>query len=81
MPDPFRSYWLGSAVLDSTLVERFDSLDNSLIEQAAFHPRLKCPMRIIDLVHFIAEHDDYHLAKISAIKQQESGLRPMAETL
>jgi len=53
----------------SSLVERFDTLDDAQIEQTAFHPRLKRPMRIIDLVYFIAEHDDYHLAKISAIKR------------
>ncbi len=51
------------------LVARLDALDHSLIERAAFHPRLKQPMRTIDLVYFIAEHDDYHLAKIAALKR------------
>ncbi|WP_114208510.1 DinB family protein [Acidisarcina polymorpha] len=77
---PLQELLAGFRSARSTLVERFDSLDNSLIEQAAFHPRLKRPMRIIDLVYFIAEHDDYHLAKISAIKQQEWGSRPRGET-
>ena len=78
---PLQELLVGFRRVRSTLVERFDSLDESLIEQAAFHPRLKRPMRVIDLVYFIAEHDDYHLAKISAIKQQRLGLRSMAETL
>jgi uncharacterized damage-inducible protein DinB len=30
----------------------------------AHHPRLNRPMRVIDLGHFIAEHDDHHLASI-----------------
>ncbi len=34
----------------------------------ALHPRLKKPMRIMDLFLFVAEHDDHHLARISEIK-------------
>ena len=30
----------------------------------AIHPRLGTPMRIIDLMYFVAEHDDHHLATI-----------------
>lgn len=32
---------------------------------AALHPRLKRPMRLIDLAYFVAEHDDHHLVKIA----------------
>ncbi len=28
------------------------------------HPRLKTPMRLVDLLYFVAEHDDHHLARI-----------------
>jgi hypothetical protein len=28
------------------------------------HPRLKQPMRLVDHLYFVAEHDDYHLARI-----------------
>jgi SAM-dependent methyltransferase/uncharacterized damage-inducible protein DinB len=31
------------------------------------HPRLGTPMRLIDLMYFVAEHDDHHLASISQI--------------
>ncbi|NNE54824.1 MAG: DinB family protein [Flavobacteriales bacterium] len=34
----------------------------------ALHPRLKTPMRLLDMVYFIAEHDDHHLATIERIK-------------
>ena len=78
---PLQELLTGFRSARSRLVERLDSLDDSLIEQVAFHPRLKRPMRVIDLVYFIAEHDDYHLAKISAIKQRRQGARPKAETL
>jgi len=52
------------------LVERLDQLDDSLIEQTALHPRLKKPMRTIDLVYFVSEHDDYHLAQITRLKRE-----------
>lgn len=31
----------------------------------ALHPRLKVPMRLVDVMYFHAEHDDYHLARIT----------------
>lgn len=38
----------------------------------ALHPRLKTPMRTMDLFLFVAEHDDHHLAAISEINKQLS---------
>lgn len=35
----------------------------------ALHPRLKTPMRIMDLFLFVAEHDDHHLARISELNK------------
>jgi len=32
--------------------------------QTLLHPRLRTPMRLLDHLHFVAEHDDHHLAKI-----------------
>lgn len=37
------------------------------LEKSALHPRLKTPMKIVDLMHFVAEHDDHHLATCSAL--------------
>jgi uncharacterized damage-inducible protein DinB len=34
---------------------------------AALHPRLGQPMRIVDHMYFVAEHDDHHLATIGAL--------------
>jgi uncharacterized damage-inducible protein DinB len=31
------------------------------------HPRLKVPMRAIDHLYFVAEHDDHHLAEIERL--------------
>jgi hypothetical protein len=40
-----------------------DLKDDQLLN-TALHPRLKIPMRIVDLAYFVAEHDDHHLATI-----------------
>ncbi len=46
------------------LLKRVDQLDASLFAQAIPHPRLKTPMRLVDHLYFVAEHDDHHLARI-----------------
>lgn len=46
------------------LLERVDELNPSLFAQASPHPRLKTPMRLVDHLYFVAEHDDHHLARI-----------------
>jgi uncharacterized damage-inducible protein DinB len=49
------------------LVERLEALDDAAIERKALHPRLNQPMRILDMMVFIAEHDDHHLARITEL--------------
>ena len=46
------------------LLQRVYELDESLFVQAIPHPRLKTPMRLVDHLYFVAEHDDHHLARI-----------------
>jgi len=46
------------------LLERVDALDAALFARAIPHPRLKAPMRLVDHLYFVAEHDDHHLARI-----------------
>jgi uncharacterized damage-inducible protein DinB len=46
------------------LLQRVDELDTSLFARAIPHPRLKTPMRLVDHLYFVAEHDDHHLARI-----------------
>ena len=41
-----------------------DGLDLEAAARTAHHPRLNCPMRVVDLCFFAAEHDDHHLAAI-----------------
>ena len=51
-------------------VARLDSYDEVFVARMALHPRLNQKIRVIDLVLFIAEHDDHHLARISELKRQ-----------
>src|SRR5574341_217915 len=51
----------------SAFVQRLEVFDAAFIQRTSLHPRLQQPIRVLDLVFFIAEHDDHHLAHISAL--------------
>jgi DinB family protein len=54
-------------------VARLDVYDEEFVQRTALHPRLQMKIRVIDLVFFIAEHDDHHLARISELKRLFEG--------
>ena len=43
------------------------SIDEETVIKSALHPRLKTPMRTMDLFLFVAEHEDHHLARITEL--------------
>lgn len=47
---------------------KLNRLKEQDVYKTALHPRLKKPMRTMDLFLFVAEHDDHHLARITEIK-------------
>ncbi|HSL53970.1 MAG TPA: DinB family protein [Pyrinomonadaceae bacterium] len=51
------------------IVNRLESFDDEIFARSALHPRLNVPMRLVDMLFFQAEHDDYHLARISELKK------------
>lgn len=51
------------------LIDRLESLTPEQWALSSSHPRLEAPMRMIDLTYFVADHDDYHLARISFLKR------------
>jgi uncharacterized damage-inducible protein DinB len=53
-------------------VERLEQWDPRRREQTALHPRLKQPMRVIDMAWFVAEHDDHHLARMTELARKFS---------
>ena len=46
------------------LISRAEKMDSLMVARALLHPRLKTPMRLVDHLYFVAEHDDHHLAHI-----------------
>jgi uncharacterized damage-inducible protein DinB len=46
------------------LVDRVGEIQPALLARSVVHPRLKQPMRLVDHLYFVAEHDDHHLARI-----------------
>ncbi|MGI8635584.1 MAG: DinB family protein [Segetibacter sp.] len=54
-------------------VDILQRLDEEQIFMSALHPRLKTPMRAIDLFVFVADHDDHHLARITELARLING--------
>ena len=48
-------------------IEALQELDDETQEFVATHPRLKVPMKVVDMAFFTAEHDDHHIASIYEI--------------
>ena len=53
-----------------SFVERLETWDPGRIGQSSTHPRLKQPMRVIDMAFFVAEHDDHHLARMTDLARK-----------
>ncbi len=51
------------------LVDRLDGLSGEDFDRVARHPRLDTPMRLVDHLYFIGEHDDHHLARIWELRR------------
>jgi hypothetical protein len=51
----------------TALAERLDNLDSQTFAAMAHHPRLNVPMRLVDMLFFQSEHDDFHLARVSEL--------------
>jgi|SRR5271154_4286875 len=61
---PLETILAGFRIARAKLLNRAGELDSSLFSRAIPHPRLKMPMRLVDHLYFVAEHDDHHLARI-----------------
>ena len=51
------------------LIDRVEKLGPEDLERSAYHRRLDTRMRLVDLLYFIAEHDDHHLETIRLLIQ------------
>ncbi|MGB6989735.1 MAG: DinB family protein, partial [Candidatus Sulfotelmatobacter sp.] len=61
---PLEEILAGFRAARAKLLNRAGELDSALFSRAIPHPRLKTPMRLVDHLYFVAEHDDHHLARI-----------------
>ncbi len=48
---------------------RLERLTEADFTRVAVHPRLKLPMRLVDAVCFVCEHDDYHMARVGELRR------------
>lgn len=53
----------------SGMLNKLNKLSEEDVYKYSLHPRLKTPMRIMDLFLFVAEHDDHHLARITELNK------------
>jgi uncharacterized damage-inducible protein DinB len=51
----------------SQFVRLLAAAEPAVHSRTALHPRLRTPMRLIDVAVFVAEHDDHHLAATTAL--------------
>jgi uncharacterized damage-inducible protein DinB len=47
------------------ILETVYGFDEAMLLRTSIHPRLNQPMRLIDSLYFVAEHDDHHISAIS----------------
>ena len=55
----------------AALMTRLQPLATEMYSRTALHPRLRTPMRLVDHLYFVAEHDDHHLARIWELGSEE----------
>ena len=49
------------------ILARLDSFPDEMFARSALHPRLNVQMRLVDMILFQAEHDDFHLTRITEL--------------
>jgi len=55
------------------ILEAAYPFDEEMLKRSSIHPRLNQPMRLIDSLFFVAEHDDHHIAAISNLLRKPVG--------
>ena len=55
------------------LLGTVEGLEPGEFGRTAAHPRLGQPMRLLDHLYFVAEHDDHHLARVHEILRRQGG--------
>jgi uncharacterized damage-inducible protein DinB/uncharacterized glyoxalase superfamily protein PhnB len=53
------------------LLQMVEDVDPTTATRTLPHPRMKTPMRLVDHLYFVAEHDDHHLGRIRELLSGE----------
>ncbi len=69
---PLEKILSGFRAARADLVRKLERMEPAGFSRTALHPRLNTPMRLLDHLFFVAEHDDHHLARISLLMREGS---------
>lgn len=61
------------AIERQKILEAVYDFDSGMLSRLSEHPRLNQPMRLIDSLYFVAEHDDHHITAISNLLRKPIG--------
>jgi uncharacterized damage-inducible protein DinB len=64
---PIETLLSGFRRIRKQTIDAIEELNETQVFRSALHPRLKTPMRTMDLFLFAADHDDHHLARITEL--------------
>jgi len=73
----FNQYNIGKILTDfeqerQNTIRLLKSFKDEDFRHSLYHPRLNQPMRIIDLMYFVAEHDEHHLNTLLKIRNNQA---------
>ena len=49
------------------ILELVYNFNEEMLSRTSVHPRLNQPMRVVDSLFFVAEHDDHHISHITSL--------------
>jgi len=67
---PLATLLTGFRQARASLVGRLETVNDAMLTRTALHPRLRVAMNLVDHAFFAAEHDDYHLARITELLRE-----------
>lgn len=68
--EPIESVLGGFREERTKIITRLEAMPPEDCGRTTRHPRLQQPMRLVDMMYFQAEHDDYHLARMSELRRR-----------
>ncbi len=54
----------------TAFIAKLEAHEPRNLDKTALHPRLNTPMSVVDIMYFVAEHDDHHLGMMTSIAKK-----------